>query len=286
MRGRAPVSGVSSTLERQHLASTLMTATQPFDEQAAVEKWHEIAPLIDRMQKRTNTADEFAVGTGSSLFGDDAASDPYHTSHAVQMCLTAAVDHLHAVKTLILGAGVVHVAAPASLARGALETLAAAFWILHPTQRDVRVERTLRWQAKNFKDSEAATANLGLPNHVNLEDKLKKIDAVTARRGLNTTTTRKAYTSTETVVYAENHIPTERIPFGVVLPWRICSGFAHGRPWAYLGVSDRETQAGDGNIVGVRLTSSMAKSLYPSLAALHLMEELLRVQRDRSAART
>lgn len=75
---------------------------------------------------------------------------------------------------------------------------------------------------------------------------------------------------------AEGHEPN--MPLGVILPWRVCSGFAHGRPWAYLGVSDLEvTDTGEGDVVGVRLTSNLAKALYPSLAAIQLLDRLLRV---------
>jgi hypothetical protein len=75
------------------------------------------------------------------------------------------------------------------------------------------------------------------------------------------------------------------LPLGVVLPWRVCSGFAHGRPWAYLGVSDvRVTETGEGDVVGVRLTSNLAKALYPSLAAIQLLERLLRLYEQRSGS--
>ena len=50
------------------------------------------------MAKRTGEPNDFPVSPGSSLAGDDKASNPYQVSHAVQMCLVAGVDHLHAVK--------------------------------------------------------------------------------------------------------------------------------------------------------------------------------------------
>ena len=57
--------------------------------------------------------------------------------------------------------------------------------------------------------------------------------------------TRGGYTSTETVKCGEEHAPD--LPLGVVLPWRVCSGFAHGRPWAYLGLSKLDvTDTGEG----------------------------------------
>lgn len=122
------------------------------DDQTVREKWLQAAPLIDRMMERVGTQGEFPVGTGSSLSGDDKASSPYQVSHGLRMCLTAGVDHLHAVKVLVVDKEVLHVGATSSLARGALENFAAAYWILGPDSRNDRIERHLRWYAKNCKD--------------------------------------------------------------------------------------------------------------------------------------
>jgi hypothetical protein len=261
----------------------MVKQTGTFDEADAKTKWQQLAPLVDRMMERVGTEGEFPVAAGSSLAGDDAAADPYQVSHVIRMCLTAGTDHLHAAKVLVVDQQVVHVAAPASLARGALETLAAAYWVLQPTQRDERVTRSLRWHTKNMRDAEAAVGDLKLPGHTPLEEKLLKLDAVAAMRSLDTKRIRGGYTSTETVKCAEQHAPN--LPLGVVLPWRVCSGFAHGRPWAYLGVSDIQvTDTGESDVVGVRLTSNLAKALYPSLAAIHLLERLLRLYEQRSGS--
>lgn len=252
-----------------------------FDENDAMDKWLALAPLLDRMMERVGTEGEFPVAPGSSLAGDDAAADPYQVSHVIRLCLTAGTDHLHAAKVLVVDKRIVHVASPASLARGALETLATAYWVLQPAQRDERVTRSLRWHAKNMKDAETAVGHLKLSGHPPLEEKLAKLDAVAAKRSLDTKQIRRGYTSTEAVKCAEEHAPN--LPLGVTLPWRVCSGFAHGRPWAYLGASDLDvTDPGEGGGVSVRLTSNLAKALYPSLAAIHLLEQLLRLYEQRA----
>lgn len=255
-----------------------MNANAPVvDEAAVLEKWAEISPLIDRMMERVGTREEFPVGVGSALAGDDTASTPYQVSHCVRMCMTAGVDHLHALKVLVVDSGILHVAAPFSLSRGALENFAAAFWMLHPPARDTRVERALRWHAKNFKDQETAVGQLGLPGHVSKEDKLLKLDAVAQRRGIPTTF-RSGYFSSEAVTYAEERSTTK-----VLLPWQLCSGFAHGRPWAYLGASGlEETSTSDPGVSFAKLTSSMSTVLYPALEALRLLQDLLRLYKQRS----
>lgn len=240
-------------------------------------KWTRISPLIDRMMERVGTPGEFPIGESSSLLGDDAQSSPYQVSHAVRLCMTAGVDHLHAVKSLVVDGGILHIAAPYSLSRGALENFSAAFWILHPSSRNSRIDHALRWQAKNFREGNTAIEGLNLPTRKTLESKLLKLDAVAQRRGIPDRF-RGGYTSTDAVTYAEKHSSVK-----VLFPWRMCSGFAHGRPWAYLNISDKETSATtDPGVVDVQMTSSLGTILYPALEALHLLEELLRLYQDRA----
>jgi len=205
-----------------------MTKAVAFDEHAAMRKWQELAPLLDTMMKRVGTEGEFPVATGSSLAGDDKASNPYQLSHAVRCCLMAGTDHLHAAKVLIVDQQTLHVAAPSSLARGALETIGTAYWMLQPQQRKERITRTLRWHAQNMKDADKALAQRDLPGYKPLDAKLAKLDALAISRSLDPTTVRKGYTSTMAIECADQN--EQDLPLGLVLPWRLCSGFAHGRP--------------------------------------------------------
>lgn len=109
------------------------------------------------------------------------------------------------------------------------------------------------------------------------------------RYGLDPRTLRRGYASTTAVQYCDQHIDRTRIPLEVALPWRICSGLAHGRPWAYLGTLERDEVAErqDGTVL-LRVTSGLDRALYPLLAAMHLLEEFLRLRdargRDQTAA--
>lgn len=260
-----------------------MTMPQQIDESQVQAKWLELAPLIDRMMQRVGTRGEFPVGEGSSLLGDDRASDPYHVSHVIRQCLNAGVDHLHAVKVIVVDAGLLHVASPSSLARGALENLATAYWVLGPSRRVDRIERALRWYAKNFKDQHNALGPIGQSTEAKREAKMAKLDVIATKSRIATGTVRRAYTSTEAVKYAETTAPGADL--GVLLPWQVCSGFAHGRPWAYLGVSDREEESTETpGVMQLHLTSSMAMALYPTLAAMRLLQELLRLYQRRAGA--
>jgi hypothetical protein len=195
------------------------------------------------------------------------------------MCILAATDHLHAAKTLVVDQRVLHVAAPASLARGALENAATAIWLLHPAARNERVERTLRWQSPNMRDAETA---LGQLRPSSIEGKLERIRGIASARGIPPTVAMHGYKISTAVQYAEQVSDVH-----VVFSWQMCSGLAHGRPWAYLGVSQWEVfDTEDPLVANVRLTSSMVTTLYPSFMAVQLMEELLRLFTLRSSGRS
>jgi len=246
-------------------------------------KWAEMAPLIDRMMERTGTEGEFPVEAGTSLAGDDRASAPYHVSHVVMQCLVAGVDHMHAAKTLVVDQHVLHLAAPSSLARGALENFAAAYWVLGPINRQERLERALRWHYQNVRDQHTAL-DVRLQLQSTREEQFAKLDSVAIQNSLDPKPLRAGYVSTTAVTYCEEHLGSA-LPLGVALPWRICSGLAHGRPWAYLGaLRHEEFPSGVEGIVHLRLTSSLELALYPLLAAMQLLQELLR-ERERRALR-
>lgn len=51
-----------------------------------------------------------------------------------------------------------------------------------------------------------------------------------------------------------------------LLPWRMCSGYAHGRPWVHLGMADEEMfeETDEPGVLKARVTSDPGKLLYPS----------------------
>ena len=265
------------------LQNQAVTTEHAIDPLSIERKWAELAPLIERIMERVGAPREFPVSVGSSLAGDDRASSPYQVSHALMQALVAGVDHLHAAKVLIVDHQVLHLAAPWSLTRGALENLAVAYWILGPVRRSDRVERALRWHYRNIADQHAATDLHGL-SPTPLDAHLAKIDAVAGRNGLSGDLLRRGYYSSAVVKYCERELGA-RVPEGVLLPWQLSSGFAHGQPWAYLGASSREVESTDSEgVVSLRLTSSLTTVLFPMLSAMHLLQEFLRLHGLRAMA--
>ncbi|WP_347221379.1 hypothetical protein [Mycolicibacterium poriferae] len=235
--------------------------------------WATFAAEVDRMMERVNDSTDFAVSPGSSLGGDDRASDPYQVSHAVQMCIVAGVDHLHAMKSLLIDLNVLHSAAPFTLVRGALEIFSSAFWILHPAKRNARVERVLRLHAKNFHDQHPALESLDMSDAAMKKAKYARLGEVGSARGIPAAEVTVGYRSTDAVTYADTNAPTSK----PLLSWQMCSGYAHGRPWVYLGMADEEMfeETDEPGVLKARVTSDPGKLLFPSLHAQWLMKDLV-----------
>jgi hypothetical protein len=84
------------------------------------------------------------VEPGSPLVGDARKSPDLQVAHAAWNGITHAVDHLHAVRSLLGDARVLHPYAPYTLLRSAIENAATAVWLLAPPQRSERLRRRLK----------------------------------------------------------------------------------------------------------------------------------------------
>ncbi|WP_188522524.1 hypothetical protein [Isoptericola cucumis] len=253
----------------------------PLTDEQVSDQWKRLADLINKLQARTDTKDEFNARPGSSLTGDDAWSPPFHVSHAVNACIVAGADHLHACKTLVVDAHSLHVAAPASLIRGSLENMAAAFWMLHPTSRAERVTRCLRWQMVNAKNARRALAPLDLKDPASYDERIATILEVAQRHPeIDIAAVKRGFTSTAAVTYADEH---SGAALGVLLPWQLCSGFAHGFTWANLAFSERvEIPTADPDVFSVRFSTDLTRALYLVWAATNLTESVLKLHAQRS----
>jgi len=225
-------------------------------EEEARRRWPTVGTNIQALGARLDGLGPKRPMAGSLLDTDDEASDPYQVSHAAFSCLTVGGDHLRALESLVVGNRVLHLAATATLTRGALEALSAGYWILHPAHRAERITRALRWHGQNLKDQEMALGERRSAAAKTAAPKLKG----------------KTYTSSGAVRYTEANAA---LP-GLLFAWRLCSGFAHSRPWATLGWSQRTaTSIPDTDLAVVRLENSPVRALYPVLPAVELLTMLL-----------
>jgi hypothetical protein len=237
-------------------------------------KWGAMSDALDRLAERIADPDDFPVFPGSSLRGDDRVSHPFEVSQAIRHLINASVDQLHGAKSLLHVAGHEHLAVSSTLARAALENTATGLWILGPPNRDPRVERVLRWHARNYDDEASTVGHLvgDAPERHKL-----LVGATAAARGLDREQVVRGYKVTTPILGAE-----EFTSIRVSFLWAVASGFAHGRPWAYHGLLKRETLTVDGGHGVRRLMPRQELSIWLPLEVVHLLGELLRL-RDRRA---
>ena len=122
---------------------------------------------------------------------------------------------------------------------------------------------------------------MNLPNYVPLKFNVDKVIAVADAAGCNTNELRGGYRSTPVLEYAEEH-STATHPY---LMWQVCSGFAHGRLWADLGMNEMEIQpTSDEGVSQIRLTTDYKRLLLTTLPAFHLMTDVVRLYTERAGA--
>jgi hypothetical protein len=257
------------------------TGTGPTDAQFKLIWDRNLCPDIEKLKARMDDLGDFQVHRRSWLGQDDEWADPFQVSHAVKQCLVAAVDHLHACKVLVADAGAMHLAAPASLVRGSLESAAAAFWMLHPKDRAERVTRTLHWHAKDSHDEHVALSAINPDADEKKRLQTARLANVTARHiEIDASVLEKALNSTAMVKYADQNT---RDDLKILLMWRMCSGFAHGRQWAALSWGLRETfPTADPDVLAVKFTNDLSRIVILTLTATRLIDEVVKLHAKRS----
>ncbi|GLW90280.1 hypothetical protein [Actinokineospora globicatena] len=254
------------------------------NDQAAMAKWQEISVLASRLVERSGRENGFAIHPRSPLAGDDLHSSPYHVSHAVKINIASAVDHLHGLCALVTSAGVLHLAAPATLARGALECAATAIWIACPTTRDERVTRALKWNIADIKDGDRAATAAGLPVPTSLQDRKNKVEAVAVARGLPFKPISGGYKILDdALASADAYLQS---PLHVSFPWQLASGFAHGRRWSTLAFADtmEKKATSQPGVVNIKMENDLSRVLYLGLAAALAVQGAVRLYELRGTA--
>jgi hypothetical protein len=231
----------------------------PEEEQEALQQLGRLFVQIDQWQATDQQQGGLSAQPGSSLAGDDQATNPYHVSHTVIHELFGALDHLHALRMLVQTAHALHTFAPFTLNRAAMECGAAAVWVLAPKSRDERIRRRLVLATRNARDIDSALVKLGEPSSLRSRlDEIRKIAA--RRRALDPTSIVGAPPSIERII-GEAADAFELDSDAAVTLWKLCSGITHNRLWASLNLLDRQEFSRVANVRGVHLTASFKNVL-------------------------
>jgi hypothetical protein len=257
-----------------------VAANKPYTEADAEIHLRRIFGEVDGLVERwTDGWLTSSIEPGSSLAGDDARTAPYQLSHAVTHLVSVAVEQLHALKTLMLTAGTMHNHAPFTLARSAIEVSATGMWMLSPPSRATRVRRCMTHAAQDAKDGTTMAEEAGVPIPTELSRRLAEMEALAAQASGKPV--RLPYLKMTKVVEEVDGLGLSAM--GVLDAWRVGSGFAHGRPWASLGLLEREVfPSREPGVSILQLTNRPQTVLWITTAAYDLIRQILRLFEERA----
>jgi hypothetical protein len=246
--------------------------------------------IFERLQMRRDDAElshaTSRVATRSSLAQDDARLDPYQISHALTSTLVVADDHLLAVRDLLTGdegrPGLLHLYAPCTLLRGAIEGAATGYWLIEHKSRQERLLRRLSLEATNMRDGANWLKTAGIPDQAPraLEGRLGQLRQIAADNGLPGDQATAHVTMTK-IVRSARRANGDRL--SVMACWEAMSGFAHGRQWAALGFLDRDVVGSDEDrVVSLRLTNKLSTVAWAASVADELITSTERLRQSRS----
>jgi hypothetical protein len=177
----------------------------------------------------------------SSLRGDDDRTHPYELSHTVWRHLSNAVDHLSCLQALLGDAKVIHMYAPFTLVRGALENACGAVWLLQPARRKERLARRFRLVIGDMRHEVQAGQLMGQAGPQSGQGRVDEIRAIADRAGVDGAALKGGASYTEIVQAVDENGPPGSM---ILLSWKVCSGFAHGDWWTTKNASRRTQMPG------------------------------------------
>jgi hypothetical protein len=216
-----------------------------------------------------------AIESSSPLAGDAAKSPQHRVDHAAWSAIAHAIDHLHAVKALVIDARKLHPYAPYSLLRAAIENAATAVWLLEPSDRSTRLERCLRLAYNEAAESGNARELIpkAFEGKRTAEERKAEIKTLAKSLGLNVGYVCGGFYYSTVVKQAGEAAQLGR---EAELMWRICSGFAHGRQWASLGVLERAVRESSEDAVSLlQLTTTLEQLALCAQVPLALTNDAL-----------
>jgi hypothetical protein len=195
----------------------------------------------------------------SAMSRDDKETNPFQMSHAAWHALSHAVDHLHCLRGLVKDAHLMHMYAPYSLVRAALENASAAVWLLHPDDRGERTLRRLRFAALDIRNGEEARRLVGAPAGRKTEaERIEQVRALAQRRGVDERAVlrKRPVSYGEIVKAAAGTRWSGETPY--LITWKMCSGIAHGDLWTTINVMSRDELPGaPPDIAHLKITASV-----------------------------
>lgn len=206
---------------------------------------------------------------GSAMCTDDRLTHPYELGHAAWHSLSHAVDHLNCLRALLSDAGVIHMYAPYSLIRSALENASAAVWMLDPKPRSERLARRLRFAADDIRNHESAKRLVNIVGPRSEKERIAEVRDIARQAGIDPVQAVQKAGYWEIVNAAASVLGSETtvIPF----TWKLCSGITHGDLWTTLSAAERVELPGAPPGLGTfKITANVQTLMYVTTFATHM----------------
>jgi hypothetical protein len=212
--------------------STVPVVTVTDDDREQINKIFRLLELAEQWR-------EWAwpqVQPGSAMRKDDAKTDPHQVSHLIHQSTNAAIDHLHCLRNSMRGNGPdslwVHVQAPFSLLRGAIENTSTAMWLMAPANRQERIRRRLRYEWGSINNAEAFVNAARFAERDRIQKRKARVLKLATAAGIDERELRQKPGFSEIVSdvgVAVDLVDDERnLP---LLFWKLCSAISHGDTW-------------------------------------------------------
>lgn len=247
-----------------------------------LEILRELSALDGWLARIDPDAADTRPASGSPLGADDGRTHPFQTSHAVWHALSHAVDPLNCLRSVLRDAGAIHMYAPYSLIRAALENASAAAWMLHPASRAERVIRRLRFAALDVRSGKRAIRLLDTTVRPETE-RLDELRDIARRAGLDAAAAVRHVAYGEIVEEAGKALSPDSQ--AVLFVWRLCSGITHGDLWTTLNAAERvELPGAPAGMVSLKITANVEKLKFAASIATHMTKLGWRLYDERSRA--
>ncbi|MEJ1115504.1 hypothetical protein WBN73_13910 [Paenarthrobacter sp. CCNWLY172] len=244
--------------------------------------------ILDSISRQLNRVEDWharrhaqplLVRRGSLLDAADELARPFQASHKIKQQLTNAIDHLHALRALLVNAGVQHIYAPYTLIRPALEgAVGVLFIFMDATPQSVAL-RTLRDEHSSILEMHKAAITIGVPEDAADAEKAKRtkliddvIDTASFRKS-DVKGATKSMTKKMELVTRFYHLGP--MPHSM---WQICSAASHGTRWALpmLAMFDADDDGKSPTITG-QIVSDEATILRSLMTACDVLERAFTV---------
>lgn len=214
----------------------------------------------------------------SALWTDNQRTHPHDVSQGITHGITVAVDHLHAMRMSLTGAGPeridLHAHAPFTLLRAALENTCTALWIAGAPSRGERILRRLRLHAKSLKHYEQMLKARGVDCTAEVTARRNRLQQVADTNGISAATLNAQLQPTEILKTVGRQLCDEPDDQTLVWQlWSLCSAFAHGDWWVMPLLDNEILGPVSPGVSRVRQTAPTQLVLDTTREILHLANE-------------